>query len=115
VAGFADRLPEIAEKAAEAPVGRDFSAITQHVAERTGLPPADVERVLLSLQNLFRIRTRLNVSYEELFDQIADVYIKRSDKEDGQENADRWTAARGTILEVMEAIGPDHPLQVARK
>lgn len=115
VARIADQVPRIAETAAEVPVGGGFSAITQHVAERTGLPAADVERVLLSLQNLLRIRTRLHVSSEELFDQIADAYVKRSDEEDGQENAERWTAARGAILEVMEAIGPDHPVQVIRK
>ena len=47
VARIADQVPRIAETAAEVPVGGGFSAITQHVAERTGLPAADVERVLL--------------------------------------------------------------------
>jgi hypothetical protein len=109
-----DQLPLVAKAAADAPSGRDFSTITKHVAGATGLPAADVERILQTLQNLSYLKTRMRLSYEELLDLITESFVQRCDAED-QDQLDSWRAARGAILVVLEAIGPDHPLQVARK
>ena len=109
VARFADTLPQIAEAASEVPAGKDFATIAPHVSEKTGLPPADIERILLSLQNLPRLQARMNVTAEELLDRIAEGFVPHSDDEEDRERLELWRGARGAILEVMKAIGRDRP------
>jgi len=57
----------------------------------------------------------MHVTAEELLDVITEGFAKQAKDDTGRENLDLWTRARGAVLEVMQSIRPDHPLQVVRK
>ena len=58
---------------------------------------------------------RFQFSNEELLDQITHSFSRVPSETREANDLETWGAARGAILDVLNAIGPDHPLQVLRK
>jgi hypothetical protein len=115
VATLSADLPQIAQSLNDVSVGTDFPSITEQVAGRTGRSASDVERVLLALLNLLRIRSKLRVSSQELVDRLSKAYLAHCDQEGKPADRDAWTNARDAIRTVVEAVGEDHPLEIAQK
>ncbi|MBI1916895.1 MAG: hypothetical protein HYS12_19480 [Planctomycetes bacterium] len=115
LAAHTDRLPRIVAAASELPVGSGFSHIAKHVAEQLGLAREEVDRILGTLQNIYRTQLRMHLDGGQLIKAFTERIEEFSKEQENQEILQTWNAASGVILEAAKSIGADHPLNVARK
>lgn len=115
LAEHADKFTQILAHAAELPAGTAFSAIVKHVTGKVAMSPDDVERLLSTVQNIHRTQARMRVDASGVVEEFTEAIAEYS-KSKGKEGVlAAWQKVQGELLKALNAIGPDHPLQVARK
>jgi hypothetical protein len=115
VAGHADWLPQILKSIEDLPPGERYSAIIEHASQETGLESSDIERILAAIQSIRRWMGSLHKSASGILESIAEDFREQASEEEGQDNLERWSAARDKIYGAIQALGGNHPLNLARK
>jgi hypothetical protein len=115
LAQHAEAVQRIAEIVSPIPPGTGLLTVVKEVAAKLNDPSVDVERVLGTFQNVARTQARMRIDLGAFLDSLAGAYASWATAA-GVENAEElWTKARETLATAMRNLGPDNPLEVARK
>ncbi len=77
------------------------------------MPPADVERLFQTVNNVLRTQTRGRIDAPQFLAVATRAFEDRPDKPAAGEDLRTWKNASDTIREAIGKIGPDHPFFLA--
>lgn len=115
LAQHAPILPQIAKKAGEVPKGASFAAISQHVAESLQKKDVDVERILGTFQNLLRAQARMHSGPAQVVGTLLEQFEQYAKSQEEGPAVGDLAKFKEAILQALNLIGSDHPLEMARK
>lgn len=112
---LADRLADIQSHVDNLTGVTDIKEAATTIGRQTGIPAADIQRVLWTILNLHRLMARLGVDSRQLMESIEAALEPVQSEGPSQGLLGNWEECSQSLAAFLDSVGPDHPLILIRK
>lgn len=115
IAKYADKLPEIREKALSISSTNDLGALSERISDTTGIQPGDIKLALGGLLSLNALLVRVRAKPEQLVDLLTETLELQASSTWKDQYFEQWIKAKGKVSQALDWIGQDEVFVALRK